>query len=714
MSRLELANNIYLSKPKRNPSGFLEVNSAGGENLQGFKYHTDQEAQEHEALTLINQGKLKEAEAIYRSLIDIGTQNHLVYGNLATICGLQGNFDELIALIREALKLRPNYPEAHNNMGVALKEQGELHDAITSYNRAIQLRAYYPEAHNNLGNALKEKGELNDAICSYKQALLIKPDYAEAHNNMGNALKEKGRLNAAINSYKKAIQLKPNYPEALVNIGNTFIGKREFNTAIEFYTQALVLKPNYPGAHNNLGNTHQEKGDLEAAIASYEDSLELDKDFAVSKAELIHCKGKACDWSTEVKTNKWLRTLGLEDQAVDPMGLLASEDEPEKHLIRAKRYIEKKHPGTKSKIYSKPKEAIHIGYFSADFRNHPVMHLIVHILELHDRTKFRIYTYDYGKFAEDDLTRRLKESGCIYRDIREVDDKQAAKIARSDGLDIAVDLMGYTNGHRCGIFYHRAAPIQINYLGYPGSSGANYIDYIIADKTLIPEEYEKYYSENIIYMPHCYQCNDDSKEISMRAFERKDLGLPDKAFVFTCFNNNFKITSSEFDIWMRLMKRVEPSVLWLFRSNQFAEMNLKKEAEKRSIDPSRIIFADRMVLNEHLARHSCGDIFLDTFNYNAHTTASDALWSGMPVLTMVGRGFAARVGASLLTALNLNELITMNKQEYEETAYRLATNPNELFSIKARLIQARRASPLFDSFRFTRDLEEKYESVLKR
>jgi len=274
--------------------------------------------------------------------------------------------------------------------------------------------------------------------------------------------------------------------------------------------------------------------------------------------------------------------------------------------------------------------------------------------------------------------------------------------------------MGYTNGRRFGVFYHRAAPIQINALGYPGSSGANCFDYIISDKTIIPEGSEKYYSEKIIHMPHCYQCNDYGKEIPTKPFTRKDLGLPDKAFVFTCFNNNFKITSSEFDIWMRLMKKVEPSVLWLFRSNQFAEMNLKKEAEKRSIDPSRIIFADMMVRNEHLARYSCGDIFLDTFNFNAHSTASDALWSGMPVLTMVGRGFSARVCASLLTALNINELITMNNQEYEKTAYRLATNPNELFSIKARLIKARRASPLFDSFRYTRDLEEKYESLLKR
>ncbi len=736
-----------VSKPKRNPLGFSNAKSAFSKKQQLSRLRIDYRMQEQQALALISQGKLQEAEAIYRTLIAAGIQNDIVYRNLAAICGIRGGFDESIDLLRQALKLKPNNPEVHNNLGNAFKGKGDLNAAIASYNVALQLKSSYLQAHNNLGNAFREKGDLSAAIASYKAALQLKPNNPEVQNNLGIAFKEKGDFNAAIASYNAALQLNSNYPEAQYNLGNAFKEKGDLNAAITSYNAALKLKPSYLQAHNNLGIALKEKGDLSAAIASYnaalqlksnypeahynlgivlaeqgdfnaaiasfEKAINLKKDLAISKAALMHCQAKVCDWSTYSRNCQWLETLGIEGEAVAPWGLLALEDEPEKHLIRAQRYYEKEYLRTELTIYTSPKSRIRIGYFSADFFDHAIMQLISGIIELHDKQAFDIYAYDFGPAVNDCFSRRLKENVTVYRDIRDIDDMEAVSLARSDQIDIAVDLQGYTKNNRTRIFSYRVAPIQINYLGYPGSMGSKCIDYLIADRTLIPKGSEKYYGEKIIYMPHSYQCNDGSKEISTRIFTRDELGLPSQAFVFTCFNNNYKITSCEFDIWMRLLSKVDHSVLWLYRSNQWAEINLRKEAEKRCIDSSRLIFAEKMLLHEHLARHECGDLFLDTFNYNAHTTASDALWSGMPLLTMAGRSFSARVSASLLAALNLPELITTNEKEYEETAYMLASEPHKLSALKEKLARVKKSTPVFDSTGFTRDLEERYKEVIR-
>ena len=347
---------------------------------------------------------------------------------------------------------------------------------------------------------------------------------------------------------------------------------------------------------------------------------------------------------------------------------------------------------------------IHIGYFSSDFRNHPTMHLISSILKLHDKSRFNIYLYSFAP-SEDEYTEIAKNSGCIFKDIKELNDIEAVALARNDQLDIAIDLMGYITNSRMSIFSYRVAPIQINYLGYPGSLGANTIDYIIADKIVIPNGYEKFYSEKVIRMPNCYQCNDNTKEICKETISRKDYNLPEKGFIFTCFNANKKITPKEFDIWMRLLKQIEGSVLWLYKSNEYSVDNLMKEAEKRNVNSNRLIFANRLPLNKHLARHSLGDLGLDTFNYNGHTTTSDALWAGLPVLTKIGESFSARVSASILTSMGLPELITYSEKEYEEKALELARNQNQLLKLKSKLSNVKESSSLFNSKLFTKDLE---------
>ena len=392
--------------------------------------------------------------------------------------------------------------------------------------------------------------------------------------------------------------------------------------------------------------------------------------------------------------------------------MLPLEDNPKNHLQRAKLFFDKKYRRVSKDIAYVPKKKIRIGYFSADFRKHAVMYLIKGLFNLHNKDQFDIYIYSLTS-KEDELTDELKKNINVFKNLSDISDENAALIAREDSLDIAVDLMGYTKNMRLSIFSFRVAPIQISYLGYPGSTGADCIDYLIADKVIIPDKFKKFYSEKVIHMPNCYQCNDINRKTSKKEFRKNQLGLPENVFVFACFNANNKITSNEFDIWMSLLKKIKNSVLWLYKSNNYSAINLKKESEKRGVESSRIIFADRVSNEDHLSRIKCADLFLDTFNYNAHTTASDALWSGVPVITKQGKSFSARVCSSLLTSLNLEELIVKDNVEYEEKAFSIATNSTYLKDLKYRLKQSRTKSSLFDTNEFTENLEKIYIKLVR-
>ena len=361
-----------------------------------------------------------------------------------------------------------------------------------------------------------------------------------------------------------------------------------------------------------------------------------------------------------------------------------------------------------------PHQRIRIGYFSADFHNHPVAFLMAELFERHDRSKFELIAFSFGPDTDDDIRRRLKVAFDKFIDVRNMSDRDVALLARSLEIDIGVDLKGFTEDARTNIFAMRAAPIQVNYLGYPGTMGADYIDYLIADPMLIPASHQSHYTEKIVYLPNSYQPNDRKRQISDKAFTRSELGLPQQGFVFCCFNNNYKITPDVFDSWMRILAHVEGSVLWLLEDNEIAARNLKKEASVRGIDPDRLVFAPRMALADHLARHRMADLFLDTLPYNAHTTASDALWAGLPVLTQIGETFAGRVAASLLNAVHLPELVTTTRDDYEALAIELATNPAKLASIKQKLADNRLTTPLFDTELFTKHIEAAYTTMYER
>ena len=512
-------------------------------------------------------------------------------------------------------------------------------------------------------------------------------------------------LDEAINNNPKSDLLIFNYAKLEEDLLNS-------QKAIKLYEKGLKLNTENYKALSNLAGLYQKTERYSDAIEIYKKAIKLQPQIAHLKLSLLTCKSFACDWSEPEYVRDTLNEIDNLEQEICPFDLLYLEDNPSNNLKKAKHFFESKYKRVSQNISYTPKKKIRVGYFSADFRKHALMYLLKGLFELHDKEQFDVYAYSLSS-KEDELTDELKRNVNVFRNISEISDEKAAFIARKDSLDIAVDLMGYMKKRGLSIFSLRVAPIQISYLGYPGTTGSDGIDYLIADKIVIPDKFRKFYSEKVIYMPNCYQCNDSNRKTSKKEFTKTELGLPVNAFVFACFNANNKITSVEFDIWMRLLKKFKNSVLWLYKSNDYSEINLKKESENRGVESSRIIFAHMLSNEEHLSRIKCADLFLDTFNFNAHTTASDALWSGVPVITKQGKSFPARVCSSLLTSLGLEELIVQDNEEYEDKAYSIATNRIYLEDLKNRLNQSRTKSSLFDTKRFTGNLEEIFLKLVK-
>jgi predicted O-linked N-acetylglucosamine transferase (SPINDLY family) len=661
--------------------------------------------------------RLEPAIDCYTKALQIKPAFAEAHNNLGNILQDLGRHDEAIACYTKALQIKPDYAEAHNNLGSALQELGRHDEAIERYTKALQIKPDYADAHYNLGNALKELGRHDEAITYYTKALQIKPEYAEAHNNLGSVLQELGRHDEAVACYTKALQIKPDYAEAHNNLGSALQELGRHDEAIACYTKALQIKPAFAKAHYNLGIALQELGRHDEAIERYTKALQIKPDYAEAHAAKLHQQSFICDWEALAADVDAIETLGVSGNPVSPFAMLSLEDNPAHHRKRSERCAKAKYTRLELPAIPPPSikpKRLRIGYFSADFHNHATMHLMARLFEVHNRTQFGLYAYSFGPNYNDAMRSRLKDAVDVFHDVRSLSDKDIAEVARKEGIDIAIDLKGYTANTRSGIFAYRAAPIQINYLGYPGTMGARFIDYIIADKTVILQGQREYYSEKIIYLPHSYQVNDNTREISDRAFTRAEMGLPEKGFVFCCFNNNYKISPREFNVWMRLLRHVDGSVLWLFKANKWAEQNLRNELRARGVDPDRLVFADRMPSPEHLSRHRLADLFLDTFNFNAHTTASDALRTGVPVVTKLGHGFSARVAGSLLNAIGLPELVTTSAEQYERLALDLATNTEELTEIRRKLLAHRNTAPLFNTELFTKHIERAYQQAYQR
>lgn len=666
-------------------------------------------------------GKLNrfdDAVASYSRAIELNPADADSYTNRGNALMELNRLDEALASYERALVLNPGYAQAYNNRGVVLHKLGRLDEALASYDRALALNPEHAEACSNRGNVLQDLNRLDEALAGYERALALKPDHAEAHYNRGNVLQDLNRPDEALASYDRALALKPDYAEACNNRGNALQALNRLDEALASYDRALAIRPDYAEAYGNRGNALRELSRLDEAHTSYERSVALNPDRDFILGDRLHTKMHLCDWSDFHALCRQLID-GIENRknVAVPFVALALMDRPEIHKISSEMYVKAKYPSSSAlpPIAQYPHhDRIRIGYFSADFHNHATMHLMAEMFEHHDKNKFEIIAFSFGPDIQDAWRKRVVPAFDQFMDVRFQSDRDVALLARSLEIDIAVDLKGITATSRTGIFAERAAPIQVNYLGYPGTMGPDYIDYLIADATLIPEDKQQYYSEKIAYLPDSYQVNVARRDISDKIITRAEVGLPNEGFVFCCFNNSFKITPDTFDGWMRILKQVAGSVLWLYQSNDAALENLRREAELRGIDGKRLVSAPNLPVEEHLNRIRLADLLLDTVPYNAHTTTSDALRMGLPVLTLQGESFASRVAASLLHAVGLPELITTTQAEYEALAIVLASNPGQLTKIKSRLVDNLPTSPLYDSKLFCRHIESAFTQMYQR
>jgi predicted O-linked N-acetylglucosamine transferase (SPINDLY family) len=671
-----------------------------------------------QALALHRAGRLAEAERLYRLLLQRNPRQPDALTLLGTVCLQRGEWAEGVALIDRSLALAPNQPNAWVNRGNAQSALRRFDEALASYDRALALKPDLAEAHNNRGNALRDLHRPEEALASYDRALALDPRYADAHNNRGGALRALNRLAEALESFDRAIALQPAYAEAFNNRGVVLRELGRTEEALRSCERAIVLKPDFADAFKTRGDALRGLGRLPDAIQSYERARALDPVLPYVDGLILHARMILCDW-TDLAPAVARVLDGVERGARSalPFQLLAVPSTPAQQRRCAEIAIRHAFPSAApapARLPAHTRERIVLGYFSPDFHEHPVANLAAELFELHDRDRFEVIAFSYDASPSDAMRERLRRGFDRFVEVAGKTDREIAALARSLRIDIAVDLAGHTRDARLGIFVHAPAPIRAHFLGYPGTLGAPFVDYLIADPIVIPDAQRRGYAEAIAYLPDTCQPNDRQSRIAERTFARAELALPDDAFVFCCFNRSDKIEPGVFAIWMRLLQRVQRSVLWLHASNAAVPGNLRREAEARGVAGDRLVFAPGMSLPEHLARHRAADLFLDTLHFNAHTTASVALWAGLPVLTCPGETFISRVGASLLHAVGLPELVAGSPAEYEARAWHLATHPDELAAIRHRLAAHRSTFPLFDTPRFARNLESAYERMWQR
>jgi predicted O-linked N-acetylglucosamine transferase (SPINDLY family) len=570
----------------------------------------------------------------------------------------------------------------------------------------------------NRGSVLFGLSRYQQALESFQRVLLINPAHVVARYNCGVVLDELMRYDEALSNYDRALELKPNYADALNNRGVILDDRMRYEEALASYDRALAIMPNYADALNNRGGLRRRFRMYEKSALDYSQLANVDPDYAYVLGNKLYSNMQICNWHQYPATKEQLlRAVRGGKRAVLPFQLLVISDSGAEQLTCAVTYADHKYPLVSKPLWRGERfqhARIRIAYLSSDFRGHATAYLMAELFEKHDRDVFQVSAWSFGPNVADDMHARLRRSFEQFHDVSAMRDVEVAAMLRAEEIDIAIDLKGYTTDGRTAIFAHRAVPIQVNYLGYPGTMGARYFDYIIGDADVIPVGHEAFYTEKVVRLPDTYQVNDSKRVISNCTPSRAEVGLPESGFVFCCFNNNFKIGPDIFNMWMRLLKRVESSVLWLYEDNAAALRNLRLEAESRGVRADRLVPATRMPLPEHLARHRLADLFLDTLPVNAHTTASDALWAGLPVLTCTGNTFAGRVATSLLRAIGLPELIAGNLTDYEALALKLATTPALLSDIRAKLAKNRNTHPLFDTDRFRRHIESAYTTMYDR
>ncbi len=658
-----------------------------------------------------------EAVDLIAKAIAIDPENAAAHNNHGTALQALKRFDEALDSYDRALGIKPDYAEALNNRGNVLRELKRLDEALASYDGALRVKPYYAPALNNRGMVLQDLKRSDEALDSYDRALSVEPLYAGALSNRGNVLADMRRLHEALDSYDRALEIEPDFADAFENRGDVLRDLKRFNEALASYRCALQVDPENAEVLADCGRVLEELKRLDEAMVSYDRALEIKPDIDFLYGDRLHAKMKLGDWSdAENELSELLQRVQRGEKAIPPFNLIAYTSSLALQRKAAEIFVsdfESARPGVPVSNYPRH-ERIRIGYYSADYHNHAMMVVMAGLFEQHNREKFEIVALSFGPDANDEMRKRVSVAFDKFIDVRDRSDRDIALLSRDLEIDIAVDLNGLTRDMRVGIFLYGAAPLQVNYLGYPGTMGTECIDYLIADDTLIPRASQQYYAEKIVYLPNSYQVNDRMRPIADTTFTREELGLPSVGFVFCCFNSSYKISPRTFRCWMRILKEVEGSLLWLVEGHCAAVENFRNLAEQSGVDAKRLVFAKRVPLPEYLARYRLADLFLDTLPYNAHSTASDALWAGLPVLTCTGEAFASRVAASVLHAIDLPELITANQEQYEALAVDLATNPERLRQVKQKLERNRLTTPLFDSQLFAKCLEDAYTQMYER
>ena len=671
-----------------------------------------------EATQNIKRNNLVEAKVLLLKILDTEPRNFDALNIIGVISGKENNHIEAINFFKKAQKIKPDNNLVNFNLGKALSEIGKDLDAINYYKIAIRLDKSHLGSWLNFGKSLHQLEKYDEALSYYDQAIKLKPDYFEAHYNKANTLKTLKRYGEAIIHYSQIIKLKPDYFNAYIERGVLFELVNLKDEALFDYDQAIKLKPDSALAYNNKANVLRSQLHYDQAIFNYYKALKLKPDYPYIFGMILHMKMYLCNWRNfKVEVENLLLQIYENKKSSYCFPILSLIDSPLIHRKSSEIWINNNcsfNFSLGSILKTKRQDKIRIGYYSEDFREHPVANLIIELFELHNKDQFELFGFYLGPPDSSKMHKRVSSAFNQFIDVRLKSDKDIALISRELGIDIAVDLAGFTGFARTDIFSYRAAPIQVNYLGCPGTMEAEYIDYIIADQIIIPTESQQYYSEKIVYLPNSYQVNDRQRSITDKVFTKDELGLPKDSFVFCCFNNNYKITPNTFDGWVRILKAVKGSVLWLLEDNPIAVSNLRKEAQFRGLDPNRLVFAKRMDPSEYLARNYVADLFIDTFPYNAHATATDALWAGLPILTYMGESFASRVAASLLNAIELPELIATTQEQYEARAIDLATNPEKLKAIKYKLERNKLTTALFDTPRFTKHIQAAYKQMYER
>ncbi len=687
--------------------------------MTGIPRETLERALEHH-----QEGRLADAERLYREILRTHPRDFDALHLLGVLCHQAGRDEQSLALLREALEVRCDSADAHCNLSTVLKALDRRAEARGALERALELDPDLPHAWNNLGGLQQLEGRLEDAVQAYRRALGVAPDYADALVNLASALLDQGRLDEALHQARRATLLASGEARPVAVLANVLAAlddQGRLDEAIAAYRQAIALDGRVADFHFNLAGALEKQGRWDDALSSYEAALAIDPQLTYAISQCLYLKRRLGSWQGLQDLAEGFGA-GLERGApgLTPFSFLAERSSPAQQLRCARLWSDRVRAAAAAiDIDAFPprgrnsRERLRIGYVSSGFYRHPTGYLVAEMLERHDRARFHISAYSTGPDDGSAERERLRAACDDFVDVRGWPHARTAARIHTDEIDILLDLRGYGDGAVTEVFALRPAPIQVNFLAFPATMGAEFVDYIIVDPFVVPPHQQAHFTEHLAHLPDCYQPNDATRMLPDSFPERSECGLPQTGTVYCCFNNSYKITPEIFDIWMSILDAVPGSVLWLLHANPSSslEANLKREAELRGVAPERLVFMHRQPHREYLGRYRLADLFLDTLPYNAHTTATDALWAGCPVLTCPGETFASRVAGSLLRAAGMPDLITSSMDEYRERAIQLGRDAGVRAELRQRLEANRDSCALFDSARFTRHLESAFETM---